>query len=128
VPESTVTAAALLEALYDIEPDALDRHEHHLRDTLPGLHDERVAATIPARHEYLTLVVGIDQANQIPQHDPMLMSEPGAGEQDRGKVRRAYMYGDTRRDQVSAPRLDTQRLIHASPQVDACGTLCSIVR
>src|SRR6185312_6453141 len=50
-----------------------DRHDDELRDALSGTDRVRLAAAIPAGNLYLALVIGVDQADQIPEHDPMPM-------------------------------------------------------
>src|SRR5215831_19354010 len=54
-----------------------NRYEHELGQPLHRLQLEGGRTAIPAAHHQWPLVVGVDQSNQIPQHDAVLMSEAG---------------------------------------------------
>ena len=76
--EPTRTTLAFVEIFNDIELYLCDRHEQHLRDSLARLNLITLRTTIPARDEYLSLVVGIDKARQIAQYQPVFVSQAGA--------------------------------------------------
>lgn len=59
----------------DLEFDLLDRDENHLCDSFAGLHFVAVTAAIPAGDEYLSLVIRIDEARKVAQHNPVLVTE-----------------------------------------------------
>ena len=60
--EPARTTLTFVEIFNDIELYLCHRHEHHLCDSLAGLNLVTLRTTIPARDEYLSLVVGIDKA------------------------------------------------------------------
>src|SRR5690348_17074993 len=73
--EAARAALALLERVDDVERDLHHRDHHELRDALERLHDERLLAAVPARDEHLSLVIGIDEAHQVAEHDAVLVPE-----------------------------------------------------
>ena len=75
-PASTPVAG--IKFLYHFEFDLFYRNEHHLCDSLAGLHFVAVAATIPAGDENLPLVIRIDEARKIAQHQPVFVTQPGS--------------------------------------------------
>ena len=72
---------------------------HELRDALERVHHERLAAAIPARDEDLALVVRVDEAHEVAQHDAVLVAQAGARDEDRGEPRIAEVDREPRRDQ-----------------------------
>ena len=64
--------------LDDLEVCLHDGDEHHLRESRARLDIERLVAPIPRRHEYLPLVVRIDQSHEIAQHDAVFMPQARA--------------------------------------------------
>src|SRR3569833_2716989 len=83
VAETALAAPARLELLDDLETRLYHRHEHHLRDALAHGDGEWLLAAVPAGHEDLSLIIGVDEPHQIAQHNTMLMAEPRARQQDR---------------------------------------------
>ncbi len=82
------TAPALFEILHNFELGLRHRHEHHLCNAVAGFDGESGLSAIPAGHEYLPLVIGINQSNQIAEHDAVLVAETGARQQHGGEPRR----------------------------------------
>jgi len=76
--EATRTTLTFVEIFNDIELHLCDRHEQHLCDSLARLNLITIRTTIPARDEYLSLVVGIDEAGQVAQHQSVFVSQAGA--------------------------------------------------
>jgi len=76
--EATRTTLTFAEFFNDIELYLCDRHEQHLRDSLARLNLITLRTTIPARDEYLSLVVGIDKAGQVAEYQPVFVSQAGA--------------------------------------------------
>src|SRR5262245_39852224 len=97
--EAAGAASALLEPLDDFEPRLDDRHEDHLRNTLARC--DRVArfAAIPARHEDLALIVGIDEPGEVSEHDAMLVPQTRSRKDHRGETRIGNVYRNTGRNQ-----------------------------
>ena len=73
--EATRTTLTFVEIFNDIELYLCDRHEQHLCDSLARLNLITLRTTIPARDEYLSLVVGIDQSGQVAKYKPVFVPE-----------------------------------------------------
>src|SRR5690606_39163312 len=73
VAEATRAALGRGEDLDDLQLDLHHRHDYQLGDALARLYGERLAAAVPARDHQLSLVVGVDQADEIPEHDTVTM-------------------------------------------------------
>lgn len=76
MPESSGAARRRFEVRDDLKIDLHHRDDDELGDALARLKREGLLAAIPARHHELTLVVRIDQANEIAEHDAMAMAKP----------------------------------------------------
>jgi len=83
--EPTGSAFALAEFLNDIEGDLHDWHDYELRQPVQRAEGKRLSTTIPGGNEYLTLVIRIDQTDQIAEDDAVLMGQPRARQDDRRK-------------------------------------------
>ena len=64
---------------------------------LPG---DSLSRTVPATHHQLSLIIRIDQPDQIPEHDTVLMTESRTRQDQCGHARIADVNGDPRRDQL----------------------------
>src|SRR3569833_3327290 len=69
VAETALAAPARLVLLDDLETRPHHRHEHHLRDALAHGDGEWLLAAVPAGHEDLSLIIGVDEPHQIAQHN-----------------------------------------------------------
>jgi hypothetical protein len=74
--EPACTPIACIELVDHLEPRAGDGHEHQLRNAISRLHQKLVGRAIQAGNHQRSLVVGIDQANPIAEHDAVLVAEP----------------------------------------------------
>jgi len=126
--ESAVTAIAVLKFLNYHESDLLDRHEYHLCDAFTRLDLVRLAAPVPTGNEDLALIVRIDQAGQVAQHQSVLMAETGTRQQDRCQAAVAYMNREAGGNQLSLSRADGQGVIDTSPHIESGRTVGRIVR
>jgi hypothetical protein len=54
------------------------RHYNQLRNPVSGLDFKGSVATIPAGDFHFSLVVTVDEANQIPEDDPMFVAKAGS--------------------------------------------------
>jgi len=68
------TTGAFLEFVYDIEIGLHYRDDDELGDPLHGVQHENLAASIPAGNKQLALIVGINQPDQIAEHNAVLVS------------------------------------------------------
>jgi len=73
--ETTFSAAAIIKLIDDGKFCLHHRDHHQLCNTFADFDTKAVIAAIPAGDEQLSLVVRINQTNQIAQHDAMFMSE-----------------------------------------------------
>ena len=80
--KSTVAAFALAERFDKIEIYARDRNDHELRDAFHWIDGERCLAAIPARNKELALIIGIDESDQVPEYDAVLMAEARSWQDD----------------------------------------------
>ena len=78
-PETTGSARALREIVDNIETDLYYRHHDQLGDSFHRIKGKDGLATIPQRNQYLSLVIRVDQANQVAEHDTVLVTHAGPG-------------------------------------------------
>jgi aspartokinase-like uncharacterized kinase len=62
-----------------VESDLHHRHHDQLRQAIQRIQREGIVTTVPGGNEYLALVIRIDQAHQVAQHNAMLVSQPERG-------------------------------------------------
>lgn len=92
-------------------------HKDHLRDTLARFNGEAVLTTVPDGNHQLTLIVGVDQANQVAQHNAMLMAKARAWQDDCRQRRVSNVNGQARRDQGGGTRSQFYGVIETGAQV-----------
>ena len=68
-------AVAFVEFLHNREHHLLHGHEYHLRDALSRPYLVAIGAAIPPRDIYLALVVRVDEAGQVAEHEAMLVAK-----------------------------------------------------
>ena len=73
--KATLGADARFEGLDRPKNRLHHRDDDQLRQPLHRLELERLLASVPSTHHQRSLVVGIDQAHQIAQHDTVLMAQ-----------------------------------------------------
>src|SRR5277367_5265055 len=78
-PEPAAAPSGCREILDHLECHLHHRHDHHLRDPIAGIDGERLSTAIPGRDHQGALVVGIDQADQVAEHNAVLMTEARPG-------------------------------------------------
>jgi hypothetical protein len=74
MPEAAGAPGTLLEARDDRKLELHDRNDDELRYALAGLDPKRRRAAVPTRDHELALVVGIDQADEIAEHDAVFVA------------------------------------------------------
>ncbi|MNR21009.1 hypothetical protein D3C85_1378830 [compost metagenome] len=97
------------------------RHQHQLRQALTDRHGEFGLATVPAGDHQRALVIGVDQADQIAQHDAVFVAQARARQDQRGQARVADVHRQAGGDQQGFARLDDGVLFQHGPQVKAGG-------
>ncbi len=124
----TRTTLTLVEIFNDIELYLYDRYEQHLCDSLARLHLITFRTTIPARDEYLSLVIGIDQAGQVAEYQSMFVSQAGARQQYCRKRWIAYVNRDPGGDENCCAGLHRDDVVNDSAHVERRGAIGRIVR
>ena len=102
----------------DLELDLYHRNDDELSDPLTGLHREWFAASVPARDHELTLVVGVDETDEIAENDAMLVAEAGARKDHGRESGILQMNGETRRNQFGLAGRQLQGSIEAGAQIE----------
>src|SRR2546427_1965726 len=117
-PEASGTALARGKFLDHVQLHLHHRHDQELRDAVHRVDRERLFRPVPDRYHDLTLVVGVDQAHQIPKNDAVLVPEPGARQNDRGKFRIGEVDGDTAGNQFRRSRSERERLVDTGAEIE----------
>ncbi len=126
--ETTLSAFTLAKLANDPERDLFDRYENHLRNAFARLHFVGLRSAIPAGNKDLSLVVGVNKAGEIAQHQAVLVPKAGPREKDGSQPGIAYVNSDSRRYQDSLPRFNTYRCIDAGAHVQARRAVSCIMR
>src|SRR5450830_1812341 len=120
--EAASTAFAFLvrvEFVDDVKTNLHDRHHDQLRQPLHWLQGECLLAAVPGRDHQLALIIGVDQAYQIPQYDAVLVTHAAAG-QDHGAVSRiGHVDGEASGNEDGGAGLDGDGGVDAGAQVQA---------
>ena len=85
----------------------------------PGCDREGLAAAVPHADQQRPLVVGIDQAGAVAEHDAVLMAQPGARQHHRAQRRVGEVDRQSRRDQRGVAGLQGQSALQRGAQVEA---------
>ena len=85
-------------------------------------------AAIPHRYENLALVVGVDQADEVAEHDTVFVAKSGARQQHRREAGVADVDGDAGGHEMGLAGLKVQVLVEAGVQVHAGGAVGGIAR
>ncbi len=125
VPSSALTRAAesaspsfrRAKAVDESEFDLHDRNDDELSDPIHGLNAEGIFAPVPDRDEHLPLIIGIDEPDQIAQHDTVLVAQTTSGQDNRRQPGVGQVEGDSGRDQLSFTWQEADRFLNARPQV-----------
>ena len=107
--ESALATVARFEVLHDVELRLDDRNDDELRDAIERIDRVRHVAAIPAAHHQRPLIVGIDQADQIAEHDAVFVAEAGARKDRRCKPRIRNVDRDAGRDELRLARRERNR-------------------
>ena len=98
------------------------RRDDELRDAFHRLHRVGGWAAVPAAHHQRALVVAVDQADEVAQHDAVLVAQPRARQDHGGQTRVADVDGDARGDELGLPGcvrdVAQRRLQRATPGHD----------
>src|SRR6266478_3834106 len=83
-PEASRASLAGRKFFDDIQLHLHHRHDDELGDAVHGVDRESLFRPVPHRDHHLPLVVRVDEAHQVTEHDAVLVPEPGARQYDRG--------------------------------------------
>ncbi|CNK18225.1 Uncharacterised protein [Mycobacterium tuberculosis] len=108
-----------VEFLHQFEVRLHDWHQHQLGNTFANGDVERGLATVPARHHQLALVVRIDQAHQVTQHDAVFVAQARARQDQSRQARIADVDRQAGGDQDGLTRLKDGVLLKHGAQVQA---------
>src|SRR6516165_9875232 len=114
-------AALCRKCRYDREFRTRDAGEDELRDPVAGTDPYALTGgiAIPCRDQARSLVIGVDHSDSVAEHQPLLVAEAGARQDQRTPVRGADAKGDARRNQHGRHlRLQQERAIDAGVQVE----------
>ena len=84
----------------------------------PGCTVKALRAAIPAGHHQLPLVIRVDQADQIAEHDAVLMAEARARQDHRGQSRILHVDRQSGRDQLGRARARAAAASQAGAQIE----------
>jgi len=126
MPKAAIATPTFLKFGDDTEFGLDNRNKNHLRDPVTRLDSEWVLAAVPNGNKYLTLVIRIDQPDQIAEHDTVLVAETRARQQHGGETGIVDVYGDARRDKMGFAGSDVQVLIQTGVHVETRGSVCGI--
>lgn len=119
--EAASATLAFVERFDDFEVSLHHRHQHQLGDALANRDGERRVAAVPARHHQLALVVRIDQADQVAQHDAVFMAQARARQDDCRQARVADVDRQAGRNQNGLARFEDGVFLEQGAQVEAGG-------
>jgi len=117
--ETAGATVALGKSLHQFEANLPHGHDHELGDTLRRLNTEGRLPAVPAGDQKFTLVIGIDQADEVTQNDTVFMTESGARQYHRCQTRIVKMDRQPRVYQFASPGREFQRFVQARAQIDA---------
>jgi len=117
--ETTRAARAGIEVRHDLKFDLHHRDDHELRDALAGREREGFMPSIPARNHEFPLIVRINQADEIAEHDAVAMAETGARQNDCGESRVLNIDRKTGGDELGPPGRKLERFIETGPKIQA---------
>src|SRR5690625_2113895 len=117
VAQAAVGTVTQVKFLNQLQRHLHHGHHHQLANPLPRLNADGFIAAIPAGNFHLALVIAVDQADQIAQHQTLLVAQARTRQQHGGKAGVADMNGQARWQQSRLARLEHQRLINAGAQI-----------
>jgi hypothetical protein len=104
VAEATTASATFPKQIDNLKFHLNNRHEYHLRKAFTGTNREHAWTAIPAGNQNLSLIIGIDEPNEIAEHNAMPMPKPRAGQDDRREPGVLDMNGEARGNQMRLAR------------------------
>ena len=115
--EPAAAAFAQREFFDDVELCLHHRHDHQLRHALHRHQREWDLAAIPQRNEDLPLIIRVDQADQVAEHDAVLMPQTGSRQYHCGIAGIAEVYRDAGGDELALLGLYDHIVVYACAQI-----------
>jgi hypothetical protein len=115
--EASGASGGFFEVIDDVECHSPNGYEYQLCNAIAGFDYYIAFATVPDGHHQLSLVVRIDQTDQVAQHDPLFMAEARPGQNHGSQFRIGNMDRDSGWDELRFPRLDADVLIGAGAKI-----------
>ncbi len=119
--KTTCTTRAFRKIVDDIKSDLNDGHDDELSYSFHRIQRKDGCPAIPQRNQYLSLIVRVDQANQVTEHDAVLVAHAGTGQYHCRQARIIQVDRDARRNQLGLAGLQKDWRINAGPQVEPSG-------
>ena len=115
--EAAFPAGARLKTRNNLQFHLYHRNDYELRDALARLHRVWLISAVPTRNHELPLVVRINEAHKIAEHDPVTMAKPRTRQHHGGKAGILQVDRKPRRNQFRATRSKLKRLFEAGAQI-----------
>ena len=115
--ETAVGAIGCIEFFDYLEGGLNHWNENHLRDAVSGFNAKRGFPSIPAGNIYLALVVRLDQAYQVAQHNDVIVHHAGAMQEYAGQRGFKDVDGDPVGDQYRISRQQGERILDTGTQI-----------
>jgi hypothetical protein len=115
--KSAGAARTLREIVDHVELHLNHRYDHQLGKAVHRVKHKWRTSTIPCRYKNLSLIVGIDQPNQVAEHDAVLMPQPGARQDHGREAGVVQVYGDARGHQFRLSRRQRERVVDTRTQI-----------
>jgi len=126
--ETTATALTGIEFRDNLKLGFHHRDENHLGNPVTRFNRECLMTAVPARYEYLALIVRIDQSHEIAEHDPVLVAKAGTRQQNGSETRVGNMNGQAGGNELGFSRFQYQWLFQARDHVEARSPVGTIAR
>lgn len=118
-PEAAAASFACRKSFDHTKSRAHHGYDHHLRDPVKRLDRVERRAAVPAAHHQRTLVVRVDQPDEVAEHDAVPVPKARPGQDHRREARIADVDGDSGRNQLGASGRKDEGGVDARAQVHA---------
>lgn len=126
--KATGAARRGTELVHHIKLHLHHRHKNHLRQPCARFDFKSFTTAVPAGNHDLALIVRVDQADQVTEHDAVLVTQTGARQDHCREFRIGNVYSHAGRHQHGLTGCHLQRHIHTGTQIDAGGTRRCVLR
>ncbi len=117
VTESAHSPGSGTEGLHHLEPGPHDRYQNELCNPFTGGDGKRLPTPVPTGDHDFPLIVGINETDQISEHDPVTVPEPGPGQHQSGELGISDMERDPGAYELGLSGGQGEGLVQQGPQV-----------